>query len=136
MDRDKLRQDLIKHEGCVLKPYQDSVGVWTVGVGHNLESNAITFDAAMVILEHDIDAVIVDLNRVFPIWRNQSKLRQEVLVNMCFNLGIGRLGGFVRMWDAIAIGDYKEAARQMLDSKWASQVGYRAKDLANAMERG
>ena len=95
MDRTKLRQDLIHHEGLELKPYQDSVGVWTVGVGHNLEANPITYDAAMVILEHDIDDAITDLNRVRPIWKHQTKARQEVLVNMCFNLGIGGLNRFL-----------------------------------------
>jgi lysozyme len=65
-----------------------------------------------------------------------DEIRQTALANMCFNIGFYGLMGFRKMWLALSRHDYTEAARQMLDSRWARQVGYRADELAQIMRTG
>jgi len=63
-------------------------------------------------------------------------VRQRVLVDMGFNLGTPTLMKFQKMWDAIEDEDWVEASEQMLDSRWAKQVGRRAERLSQAMSTG
>jgi lysozyme len=62
--------------------------------------------------------------------------RQDVIVNMAYNLGLAGLGKVSRMWSALGDGNYDLAATEMLNSKWARQVGNRAVELAEQMRRG
>jgi len=135
-DRNVLRTELIRDEDLVLTPYQDSVGVWTVGVGHNLQAKPITHDTAMVMLEHDIRDSEESLDRISETWRTLDGVRQRVLLNMVFNLGEDGLRGFRNMWSAVDAADYEQAAHEMLDSRWAVQVGVRATRLADMMRTG
>jgi lysozyme len=59
-----------------------------------------------------------------------------VVIDMAFNVGVPRLTGFKKMWAALHCGDYAEAAKEMMDSKWARQVGRRAERLSSMMETG
>ncbi|HAC30702.1 MAG TPA: lysozyme, partial [Marinobacter hydrocarbonoclasticus] len=86
-------------------------------------------------LDNDIDEVEKHLETVDE-YNGLDPIRQTVLANMAFNLGFRGLMGFKKMWKAIARKDYTEAARQMLDSRWAHQVGYRAQELAQIMRTG
>jgi lysozyme len=130
MDRDALTADLLRDEGLRLKPYQDTVGKLTIGVGRNLSDVGISRDEALILLSHDIDTVEADLDRVLTWWRAQTEPRQRVLANLCFNLGIGGLMGFHHALAAWQAGDYATAARELLQSQWAVQVGDRATRLA------
>ena len=65
-----------------------------------------------------------------------GRIRQRVIIDMAFNMGVPRLNKFVKMWKAIDEQDFAEAKVQMLDSRWANQVGNRAVRLSNAMETG
>lgn len=136
MDRVSLKDQLILHEGMKLKPYQDTVGKTTIGVGRNLDDRGISMHEAMFLLDNDIQAVENDLDRHLPWWRSLSEARQLVLADMTFNLGIGRLLGFKNTLAAMQTGDYEAAARGMLASKWAGQVGKRAQRLARMMREG
>ena len=134
-----LESDLIRDEGMVLKPYEDTVGKLTIGVGRNLDDRGITEAEAMVLLKNDIEVAKQELLNNFSITRPMEfdePVRFEVLVNMSFNLGGPRLATFRRMWAAIEAGDYATAADEMLDSKWADQVGPRADRLASEMTSG
>ncbi len=132
----RLKDQLIRHEALVLKPYKDSVGKWTIGVGRNLTDNGITADEALYLLDNDIKAVLNDLDREFPWWRRMNATRRDVLANMCFNLGITRLKGFKKALSAMQRRKWAETKREMLDSRWAVQVGSRAQELASQMETG
>jgi lysozyme len=121
------------HEGCKLKPYRDTEGVLTVGYGHNLEQ-IITQADAEVFLIQDLQKAISELDRAYPGWKIHSEVRQNVLIEMQFNMGAVRLAGFLKFWAALRAKDYAKAAQEMLDSKWASQVGQRARTLAARME--
>lgn len=136
MDFDLITKELRRDEGEKLKMYLDSEGIATIGVGHNLKDKPISQRASRIILEDDLTDVLTDLDRSFPWWRNLSEVRQRVIVNMGFNLGIVRLSGFSKMLHAVNDGDFKTAAKEMLDSKWAQQVGARADRLAKMMEEG
>lgn len=125
---------IARHEGLRLKPYQDTVGVWTVGYGHNLNIPIAESDA-WHILETDTQAAINDCLHEFPWFADLSEQRQWVIVDMRFNLGLAGLKQFKKFLRHVELGDYDSAADEMLKSKWAQQVKGRATELA-AMMRG
>jgi len=127
---DTIKDQLIQHEGLRLKPYIDSVGKLTIGVGRNLDDVGISKSEAMTLLDNDIDRTIAALEAHLPAFNSLDEPRQTVLVNMAFNLGIAGLLKFHRMLTYIEEAQYIKAQEEMLSSKWAIQVGQRAKDLA------
>ena len=131
-----LEEQLLRHEGYRQFPYKCSANKMTVAIGRNLDDRGISKDEAMYLLHNDIVICNQELNLVYPIIKVLSQERHNVLVNMCFNMGIKRLGQFKKMWAALHVGDYEEASKQMLDSKWAGQVGKRADELAEIMKEG
>ena len=131
-----LEEQLIRHEGYRQFPYKCSAGVLTVAIGRNLKDRGISEDEAKYMLHNDITICKQELNLLYPIVNRLNEARHNVLINMCFNIGIVRLGKFKRMWAALEVGNYNEAARQMMDSRWATQVGKRADELAGIMEKG
>ena len=128
-----LQALLIRHEGMRLKPYTDSVGKLTIGVGRNLDDKAISEEEAIMLLNRDIADAIHDVRRVCSVYDQLSPSRQMVLVSMAFNMGYTRLNGFVHFLNALHQADYDQAADEMLNSKWAGQVGMRANELADMM---
>ena len=133
---ERLKDQLVMHEGIKLKPYRCTSGKLTIGVGRNLDDNGISDMEAYHLLKNDIEGVINDLDRHCAWWVTLSEERQLVLADMCFNLGIVKLLQFKRTLNAIQKGLYGHAARYMLESKWAKQVGKRAKKLSKMMEEG
>lgn len=131
-----LRDQLIRHEGLKLKPYRCSAGKLTVGVGRNLDDVGITRDEAMYMLANDIARAKSEIFRAMPWIAAIDEARRDVLVNMCFNLGLARLLKFENTLALVSAGKYDEAADAMLQSKWASQVGGRATELAEIMRTG
>lgn len=136
MNLDLLKGELARDEGIEFKPYRDTVGKLTIGVGHNLDDVPISHAAAMQILEDDIVRTMGELNRVAPFWSSLDDVRQRVLANMAFNLGGDGLAKFVKMLAATKEGDYDRAADEMADSQWARQVGSRAVRLISMMRTG
>jgi len=135
-DIDSLEDQLIDHEGLELKPYHCTADKLTIGVGRNIQDRGITEDEARYLLKNDIKIVEDELLTRQPVVAGLDSVRQRVLVDMGFNLGLPILMKFQNMWAAIEEEDYHEAARQMMDSRWASQVGRRAERLAQAMSSG
>lgn len=135
-DIDSLEDQLIDHEGLELKPYHCTADKLTIGVGRNIQDRGITEDEARYLLKNDIKIVEDELLTRQPVVARLDSVRQRVLVDMGFNLGLPILMKFQNMWAAIEDEDYHEAARQMMDSRWASQVGRRAERLAQAMSSG
>lgn len=131
--RDDLILDLKLDEGLRLKPYRDSVGKLTLGIGRNLDDVGISEAEAEYLLGNDIDRTIADLNRLLPWWQGLDDTRRRVLLNMGFNLGVPGLLKFKNTLQAVQDGRYQDAAKGMLASKWARQVGDRAKRLAEMM---
>lgn len=135
-NRDALRDELVRDEGVRLKPYKDSVGKTSIGVGRNLDDVGISRAEAMQLLENDILRTESDLDALLPWWRGLDPVRQRVLMNMAFNMGIKSLLGFKTTLAAVRAGKYEEAATGMLNSLWAQQVGARAQRLAAMMKGG
>ena len=136
MNRDLLTADLERDEGLRLKAYQCTSGKWTIGLGRNIEDLGITKAEAYMLLGGDIDRISAELDKALPWWRSLSEPRARALFNLTFNMGIARLLGFPKMLAALKAGEYAEAARQLLDSRYAQQVGSRANRVAALIEKG
>lgn len=134
-EREKLRKQLIRHEGLRLKPYRDTVGKLTIGVGRNLDDAGISQEEAAHLLDNDLDACIRDLSS-FAWFVAMNEVRQRAVVDMRFNLGPNRFREFTATIAALERADYETAAQRMLASKWASQVGGRARRLAAMVRLG
>lgn len=137
----RLIEQLRLHEGERRKPYRDTVGKLTIGIGRNLDDKGLRRDEIEYLLANDIADARADLDRYLPWWRGLDPVRQRVLIDMMFNMGAGspnRVGllSFVNTLSNIRQGRYAEAAAMMLASKWASQVGSRAVRLATMMRTG
>lgn len=131
-----LRDQLLAHEGLRLKPYRDTVGKWTIGVGRNLADKGITKDEALYLLDNDIAECEAQLRQALPWAMRLNETRWRVLVDMCFNLGIRGLLGFTTALGHMEKGEFGRAAEAMLASKWAEQVKGRAARLAKWMREG
>lgn len=147
----QLVLELRRDEGVRYSPYNDSRGFMTIGVGHNMQASPLpdgwTFplDDGEVdaLLESDLMSVYSDLDNALPWWEDLNDVRQRVICNLCFNLGLPKLLGFTNTLTAMRQGRYADAANGMLNSAWASQVGIgtpanpgRALRLANMMRNG
>ncbi len=127
---------LKKHEGLKLFPYKCTAGKQTIGYGRNIEDTGISEEEAEFMLQADIERCILELVEKTDYFMVLCEPRQTVLINMLFNLGWPRFNRFKKMITAIKEGDYATASVEMLDSRWADQVGGRAKELASIMSRG
>jgi lysozyme len=136
MNYNRLIEQLKLHEGVRDRPYKDSVGKLTIGVGRNLTDKGLKPKEIEYLLMNDIMDCIDDLNKYLPWWRQLNEVRQRVLMDMCFNLGIGGLLGFKNTLAFIQSGDYEQASQNMLSSKWASQVGQRSRRLSEMIRTG
>lgn len=126
-------EDMLKrHEGYRTTIYVDSLGVETIGYGHNLHK-PLTKSSIDHIFADDVADATNDCLHNFPWFPELSEARQWVLINMCFNMGIKRLLGFKKFLTAVAMGEYDKAADEMLDSLWSKQVKGRAFELAAIM---
>lgn len=129
-------EQLVRDEGIRLFPYRDSVGKLTIGVGRNLEDVGISQSEAMHLLNNDVERTIWELEKKLPWFSALEEVRRMVLVNMGFNMGVGGLLEFAKTLSLVRNGQHALAAEEMLDSKWARQVGARALRLAEQMSTG
>lgn len=136
MNLERLYARLTLDEGKRHKPYRCSAGKLTIGVGRNLDDRGLTDSEIAFLLENDVALATADCRRLFYQFDDLDDVRQEVLVSMAFNLGFERLSGFKKLRAAVRARNWAAASREMLDSKWATQVGARAQRLAKAMQTG
>ena len=134
----ELIDQIKRQEVLRLDAYQDTLGNWTIGYGHTpaFPGQTITEAEADSWLMQDLSGAQTDLLTALPWCSSLSAPRYCVLWNMTFNMGIGHLLEFRLMLAAVREANYPEAAKQMLDSLWASQVHDRAVELAEQMETG
>jgi len=153
---DELVKMIAIHEGIVLSVYQDHLGINTVGIGRNLDDrgitdgellfmnktmddiydNGLTEEEAYYLCMNDIAIVEKELLASKPIVNRLNAVRQMILIDMAFNMGVPRLMQFKNMWLAIEKVNYLLACEEMIDSRWAGQVGSRAMKLSVAMKNG
>lgn len=130
-----LRNHLLAHEGVRSKPYKDSVGILTIGVGRNLEAVGLRPDEIEYLLQNDIKEAETLAKKLVPKWEALDPVRRAIVTEMCFNLG-GRFAEFKNTLKAINARRWTEAGNHMMDSKWAEQVGVRALKMAYSMRTG
>ena len=134
---DRIKEQLVRHEGLRLKPYRCIAGKLTIGYGRNLDDCGISQSEASVMLINDIMNCEKQLQAKIPdIYNGLDEVRKSVLLNMCFNLGINGLLGFKNTLAFVKAGDWERAANNMLVSRWAKQVGRRAIELSELMRKG
>tara|TARA_R110000822_G_scaffold199819_2_gene337485 strand:+ start:2283 stop:2756 length:474 start_codon:yes stop_codon:yes gene_type:complete len=136
MDMQKLQKELTFDEGCVYKIYNDHLGYATFGIGHLITEKdpehglpidyPISEERVTECFGDDIEGVCNDLDRNLSWWVRLAEDHQRVLANMAFNLGINRLLKFKKFLKALQENDFEKAAEEMIDSRWAKQVGPRA----------
>ena len=146
MNRETLKARLIIEEGDRLTAYLDSLGILTAGIGHNCQSSPvegvnapgdkITLEQEQAMFDADVDDAVAQLDANLPWWSALDDARQNVMIDMTFNMGIRTLMQFHNTLAHIEAGEYDEAATSMAASKWASQVKGRAVFLENAMRTG
>lgn len=149
LDLSKLEAQLAIEEGRFASPYHDSMGILTVGIGHNLaaaplpgQKYPMTDKQIDALFAKDIGSTFQKLDTYLPWWRTLSDPRQRVLADMCFNMGIGRPGSghgllsFGQFLNLVHVGNYAAAAKDMLNTYWAKQVHGRANRLAAMMRDG
>jgi len=136
VNKEKLIEELKRDEGVELRPYKCSAGFLTLGVGRNIEERGITMDESDYLLANDITICEEEATRVFKWYDTLSDVRQRVVLNMIFNLGLTKLLNFKKFLAAMEAEDWEEAGKQMLDSRWAKQVGNRADRLEQMIVNG
>jgi lysozyme len=135
-----LEQRLERHEGFCAFPRYDAKGFYVIGIGHDITAAecdnykaGINYPAAMALLEQDIENVKEAAARVFPWWINLDQVRQDVVSEMSFQLGIKGVMGFPKMIAAIKAGDWQTASDEMLNSEWHEETPARCEELAALM---
>ena len=136
MSDSPVRDLLVRHEGLRLKPYTDTVGKITIGVGRNLSDCGISTDEAYTLLANDMDRCRCELDKALPWHIKLDEVRHAVLLSLCFNLGITKLLSFKTTLGLIEDGKYYQAADRLLTTPWASQVGPRAVELTAMLKTG
>lgn len=136
--KDTVREQLKRHEGVKRFSYLDTVGKTTVGCGRNLTDKGLSPVEIDLLLANDIFDAEDDARRLLSdsIFDALSDTRKTVMVNMAFNLGYARLSRFSKMLSALKVGRYTDAAQEMRESAWYTQVKARAEELACLMDSG
>ena len=139
---DKLCRQLKRDEGIRLKPYEDSVGKLTIGVGRNLSDKGISMSEAILLLASDVAEASGDLLKALP-WmanlgpiRSEDEARRGAFINLTFNMGINGLLSFINMLGYARNHQWDKVAEHLLKSKYAEQVGDRAVRLAEQLRTG
>lgn len=130
-----LRDRIKKHEGCVTVPYYDSEGIMTVGIGRNLQAVPFSEDEIELMFSNDLRRARAGA-KTFECYVDLDPMRQGVLTEMVFQMGVNGVSKFKKFLIAANNHDWATAAEEMLDSKWAKQTPERAKSLAKLFLRG
>lgn len=136
---DREKEEIKLDEGLRLKAYKDTEGVWTNGYGNTkyvIPGSVITQAEAEEDLNDNIAEALIGAKRVCGAFDSLDGPRKGVILNMTFNLGEERLSQFVNTLAYINAHNYEQAAKNMLLSLWAKQVGPRADRLAYRMRTG
>lgn len=131
----ELKSQLILHEGLRFKPYSDTVGKLTIGVGRNLTDVGIRKDEAMQMLENDLEECIHDMEK-FAWFNHLDEVRQRAVIDLRFNMGLNGLKTFKKFLTAMENGDYTAAGKELRESKWFTQVAFRGPRVVKMIEKG
>ena len=157
LNMERLKEQLILHEGYRTKTYRDSVGVPTIGVGFNLQrkdaqylltsigadydavlrgDHELTDDQIQFLLDYTLSDSIQSAKAIINNYDDLFDVRKRVVIDMIFNLGMRGFFKFHRTRQAIEDSEFKLAAQYMRESLWCGQVKSRCSRLSNMMESG
>lgn len=136
MNYARLKKQLEIDELRSKKIYTDTVGKVSGGIGRNLTDRGFSDDEIDLMYANDIKIAEKDARALVPGFDHLNDVRQEVVMNLSFNLGYSRLAGFKRFLSALNSSDFDDAAAELQDSKWFGQVKYRGVRLVKAMRTG
>ena len=136
MNKNRFIKQMRFHEGVRNKVYKDHLGIETIGVGRNLVDRGLSDEEVDYLLTNDITIVENELDNGLSWWRDLDEVRQRAFADLAFNMGLPRLHGFFKMLDALQRRDYHAAADELLDSKYAKQVGERSNRVAEMIRTG
>lgn len=146
MNLDTLGKRLSIEEGESLVLYLDTKGILTGGKGHNFIArpaygltqvgDRLTQEQEDALFAEDVQDACAQLSYYLPWWKNLDSDRQNVMLDLCFNMGINTLCTFHNTLSYVKNGMWEQAAEGMAHSLWAEQVGPRAAWLENAMRKG
>lgn len=139
-----LEQRIKRHEGFRPLPYKCSQGFLTIGYGHRIlksemifMEHGITLEKAEQLFTRDFALAAAQAKSISgTLWAGMGEIRQGVLTEMFYQMGMAKVMGFKRTWAAIESKDYAKAGAEMLDSLWHKQTPLRCEELAGIMERG
>ncbi len=145
-----LFDDIAFDEGVKLKPYRDSRNIWSIGIGHNIQADptlnaqlahlmqtGITLDQAKAIFQHDVKTAELGLDLHVPWWRTLDDVRQDSVLNICFNVGCGGLLTWHHTLGYLQTGQFSNAYLELLNTQpWHNQVGHRAERIAMQIKTG
>ena len=144
MDINKLREQLKIDEGVKYEVYLDHLGYKTFGIGHLVVAgddeygadvgHPVSEERVNAVFDEDVKKYISESEKVFPNLKELPEEAQQVIVNMCFNMGAPRLSKFKKFIAAVNDGNWSTAAVEMMDSRWATQVGKRAERLRDRIQ--
>jgi lysozyme len=136
---EELKKQIKEHEGFVPRVYKDSLGKRTIGYGHLCvepeqwdDDKEYTKEELELVFDKDFDEALKNAESLIGD-RPVNFIAKQVLIEMVFQLGIGGVGKFKKMWSALDNEDYGEASFQMMDSLWAKQTPKRAEKLSHKM---
>jgi len=136
MERTKLEATVARHEGYREYMYKCPAGRQTIGYGYNLDAG-MPEDEAFLLMRTRLDKIDIELCKRLPWYAQLNNARQDVLLNMAYQMGVAGLLGFKKALAAMERQDWQTAGAEMLDSKWAkSDSPNRARELATIMRTG
>ncbi len=134
----KLIEMLKLHEGVRSHVYLCSSGYETLGVGRNISESGLGLsdDEIEYLLNNDIKRVREELEDTYFWFPALNEARQDAMIDICFNLGLTRLRGFVKAIEAMSREQFDIAADEFMDSRWSQQVGNRAVEVTEMIRTG
>ena len=140
----RLKDMLCRHEGVESHAYLCSQNFTTIGVGRNIDAGnegrsrglGLSDDEVDYLLQNDIDRVTEELDGEYSWFAGLNNARSDAMIDISFNLGQTKLRSFRKALQAMGSGDWEEASKQFLDSRWREQTGNRAVELAEIIRTG
>ena len=127
--------DRIKHhEGFRAKVYQCTEGYDTIGYGFAIKDLELDEDISEMILMQKLDNLMTRIGKTFVWWRSADSTVKDVVVEMCYQLGVSGFSKFKKTIDHLENKRYSKASAEMLDSRWAKQTPNRALELSNLIK--
>ena len=131
-----LIKSVILSEGFSSKVYKCTEGYDTIGYGFAIKDLVMDEDIAEIILERKLKSLVSRVNKKFPFVEDLPESIQEVVYEMCFQMGLSGFSKFKKTIQLLRLGDYKASSVEMLDSRWAKQTPNRAKRLSDIVKNG